>query len=412
MNVFRTIVLLVLLLPLKMEAQESKGIQFDKSLSWEEVLEKATRENKYIFMDVMATWCGPCKSMAELVFTNEEVGKFFNDHFICMKLQIDKTPQDNQYVKAWYKEVDVIHKNFNIRSVPTLLFFNSKGEIVHLISGATTNSSAFIGLGKDVLDENKQLYTRVRKYEAGERDVEFLYDLSMDLVMYGEKGKALQVANTFWQAITPEERLLDKGIRFGGDFVGSTESGIFEFFMEHPVEVDAVLGPGTANQKVMDVINYEFILPLVKDSTKMPDWEGICKDLCVKYPRKEKSITELVANGKMGYALRFHRDDLYLEALMELVPLCGEREDKMLTRSYAHALGKNAKNQEQRELALTWLKSSLDETDALNLARYAEVLFLEKQKKEGKKYLSQAMDVMKKGGIDYTEVTAIHEKYK
>ena len=65
------LVLLALLFPVGTIAQENKGIRFDKSMSWEEVVKKATRENKYIFMDVMATWCGPCQAMAQAVLPNE-----------------------------------------------------------------------------------------------------------------------------------------------------------------------------------------------------------------------------------------------------------------------------------------------------------------------------------------------------
>ena len=61
---FKVLVLLALLFPVGTIAQENKGIRFDKSMSWEEVVKKATRENKYIFMDVMATWCGPCQATA------------------------------------------------------------------------------------------------------------------------------------------------------------------------------------------------------------------------------------------------------------------------------------------------------------------------------------------------------------
>jgi thiol:disulfide interchange protein len=41
----------------------SKGIRFEHGLSWAQVKEKAKAENKYIFMDCYATWCGPCKAM-------------------------------------------------------------------------------------------------------------------------------------------------------------------------------------------------------------------------------------------------------------------------------------------------------------------------------------------------------------
>lgn len=65
------------------------GISFEHS-SWEDILKKAKEENKLIFIDAYTTWCGPCKMMARNVFTDAEVGTFFNQNFINVKLDMEK----------------------------------------------------------------------------------------------------------------------------------------------------------------------------------------------------------------------------------------------------------------------------------------------------------------------------------
>jgi thiol:disulfide interchange protein len=54
------------------------GIKFESHLSWNEILAKAKTENKYIFIDCYTTWCGPCKYMSKNIFTQKEVGDYFN----------------------------------------------------------------------------------------------------------------------------------------------------------------------------------------------------------------------------------------------------------------------------------------------------------------------------------------------
>ena len=62
--------------------------------SFEEALEKAQREDKGIFVDVYTSWCGPCKMMAKNVFTQEQVGRFYNEHFIILKYDAEKEAEN------------------------------------------------------------------------------------------------------------------------------------------------------------------------------------------------------------------------------------------------------------------------------------------------------------------------------
>jgi thiol:disulfide interchange protein len=51
----------------------AQGLKFETGLNWEQVKQKAKAENKLIFLDVMATWCGPCKYMDANVYPNDTV---------------------------------------------------------------------------------------------------------------------------------------------------------------------------------------------------------------------------------------------------------------------------------------------------------------------------------------------------
>ena len=61
-----------------------KGIQFEHNLSWTQIKAKANSEQKYIFVDCYATWCGPCKFMRAIIFPQQAMGDFFNDRFVSV----------------------------------------------------------------------------------------------------------------------------------------------------------------------------------------------------------------------------------------------------------------------------------------------------------------------------------------
>src|SRR5688500_9355246 len=97
----KKLLLIIFLLPLLTIAQE-KGIQWTTGLSWNQIKAKAKKENKFIFLDCYATWCGPCKEMDKKIYVNDSVGDYFNQHFVSVKVQMDKTKNDDESVKKWY----------------------------------------------------------------------------------------------------------------------------------------------------------------------------------------------------------------------------------------------------------------------------------------------------------------------
>src|SRR5260221_8961830 len=108
---------------------EDRRILFEPGLSWEQVKTKAKAENKYIFVDCYATWCGPCKLMDKEVYPNDTVATYINEKFIAVKLQLDSSKQDNENVKSWYATARKIGEEYEITGYPTFLFFTPDGKL-------------------------------------------------------------------------------------------------------------------------------------------------------------------------------------------------------------------------------------------------------------------------------------------
>ena len=80
---------LFLLFLLFQAAVSAQGISFFHG-SFDEAKAEAVKQHKLIFIDCFTTWCGPCAKMARDVFPTKEVGDFYNEHFICCKIDMEK----------------------------------------------------------------------------------------------------------------------------------------------------------------------------------------------------------------------------------------------------------------------------------------------------------------------------------
>ena len=86
--------------------------------SWNEALKQAAAQNKYIFVDAYATWCGPCKLLKATTFKNNRVAEFYNSNFINVAMDMEKG-QGPELAAQW-----------GLQAYPTLIVFNPKGKPV------------------------------------------------------------------------------------------------------------------------------------------------------------------------------------------------------------------------------------------------------------------------------------------
>ena len=109
-------------------------INFLDNPAWKTVLEKAKKENKIIFLDAYAVWCGPCKNMDAQIYTDPKVADFYNANFINVKYDMEKG------------EGPKLANLFQVTAYPSLLFINTEGKVIHKGIGFKPVSS-FLELG-------------------------------------------------------------------------------------------------------------------------------------------------------------------------------------------------------------------------------------------------------------------------
>ncbi|MGK0290981.1 MAG: thiol-disulfide isomerase/thioredoxin [bacterium] len=138
----------------------SQGIEFEHG-SFEEALAKAKKENKVVFMDCYTTWCGPCKYLAKNIFTQNEVGSFFNKNFVNVKMDMES------------EAGKPLLKKYKVSAFPTLLWLDSDGNIQHKMVGAG-DAKSLIATATTALDPENNWGALNEKFVGGDHSNEFL----------------------------------------------------------------------------------------------------------------------------------------------------------------------------------------------------------------------------------------------
>ncbi len=110
--------------------------QDETEINWltiEEAQELAKKEPKKVFIDVYTDWCGWCKRMDKVTFSDEEVAAYANEHFYAVKLKADS----NNKVTFHGKEVTQaeLAKALKVSGYPTIVFFDETFSQFQPVSG-------------------------------------------------------------------------------------------------------------------------------------------------------------------------------------------------------------------------------------------------------------------------------------
>ena len=140
-----------------------------QNLSLSEAVDLAKKENKKVFIHIGPKDNTTSQFMYDNIYSLAEVGEYYNQHFICLK--VDEGSEEGK----------LIDYNFNTKYEPTMLFLTPDHYIV-LKKIGSKKTEVVLKWGKFAANyEKSKFYWAEQAYKEGDRTKEVLYYYTFSL---------------------------------------------------------------------------------------------------------------------------------------------------------------------------------------------------------------------------------------
>lgn len=363
-------------------AQES--IAFESS-SFNDILAKAKKENKLVFMDAMASWCGPCKLMEKNVFPQEKVRNYFNANFVNARFDMEKG------------EGRTIAQKYGVRSYPTYLFLNGDGELVYQSYGFMLEDQ-FVEMAKVANDPGNKVGTPKERFENGEKDPAFLKNvISMNANSDPEFAKR---ASERYFSNKTDKNFTQEEISMLIYFIKSVDDPNYKIFKENKAEIikflpeniysqfDSQIKLGDLVQKSVDVQNKK-----INDQFFMSE---ALKVVTEEEARKSLNRLKITFYPSVGNYAEYEK------AAVEFFGSGVGFENSEMDRA-AYLFSEHVTNPESLKKALVWAEKSVMQSESTENTYILAKLYLKTgNKASAKMFAEQSVQLASIEGKDAT----------
>lgn len=222
--------LFILFISLSVFSQES--INFEKG-TFKEILAKAKKEKKLVFMDAFAVWCGPCKLMEKNIFPLPAVSEYYNANFINARFDMEKG------------EGQEIAMKYGVRSYPTFLFLNGDGEVVMKNYGYMGEKD-FLTIAQEANQPKYRNSSNKELFEKGESNPEFLLNM-MSLYAQSDYELAKKASERYFK-VKNNQPLTKDELGMLLYFIKSPSDPNYQIFVAKKQEITTLMSEDIYNQ--------------------------------------------------------------------------------------------------------------------------------------------------------------------
>lgn len=371
-----------------------QGMKFETA-SFQDLLTRAKDENKIIFMDAYASWCAPCKLMEKNVFIQQEVGDFYNAHFINSRFDMEKG------------EGKDIAAKYGVRAYPTYLFINGDGEIVYQGTGYY-ESPDFIKIGEEAADPSKQIAVLKKKFEAGTQDPDFLKNI-IKVFMYSDRPIAEQAAVRYFEG-KKGQPLNQEDLQYLFGMLEDSNSPLFKIVESRKDDIIKML-PEEMYNNILKSLKLNAVMKSAynKESKKL-DEELFLRE-SEKLVSKEEA-QKLLKSAKMRIALQNKDIANYQKMALEYY---GEGTDPTFSANELNTVAwnffENIDDTKALRKAVRWAEEGVKKQNEYAINDTVANLYMKLgDKKNAKQWAEKAIELAKASGEDYESTQKVLEQ--
>ncbi len=383
----------------------AQGIQWQTG-SFESILNKAKAQKKLIYVDIYTTWCTPCKQMDAEVFTNSNVGKFFNDNFINYKIDGEKG------------EGRDLVEYFELDSYPTSMFIDGDWNVIQKLEGfrpverllESAEKMKERGKISGSDDDLEQAYMK------GRRDATFL--LEYIKVRQLQKMENSAILDEYLSKISPDQLKSESTLKLIIENASQLRGPAFDYLMSRKNEP-------IIERKIKGIISQN----LTKAGNQKN--EKLLIEVLTTNGRLSKTFAEANewnTEAKMNYFMLTNQLDKFFITAVFFMDTYVLKKDfstfknlPELREIYTQKLRKaskfvveNCKEREKLEKAVVWIKKSLDiEEKSNNNEIYSRLLFSLGNKIEAITLMDRTLSLAKQEKVENSRLEfLVHELAK
>ena len=238
--------LVVLLTPPTLAPARAAGAppgEVFRDLSFENALLEAGKTDRLVMVDFFTTWCGPCKRLDEVTWTDAAVRAWLAENTVALKVDAEQ-------------EVELA-RTYTVAAYPTLLFVQPDGKERGRIVGFK-DATGFLEAASDAVRGIRPSQRAREKLQGGEANSPMLRQEYADtLAREGKHAEALE--EYLW--------CFDHGLEHGPSYVGVRLSFLLRSIVDlgsvHPPALEAL--EGRRDERSEDILQGSGSVQQVRD---------------------------------------------------------------------------------------------------------------------------------------------------